>query len=158
MKNEVGPAASRSLAKLSLIPRTTEAIATTTNTPIATPMIVSAARTLFERIESTAMPTPSSALKMRCPIRMLFLPQSFDRVERCGSAGRIYARDDSDDGSEKRRHDDGPGGDGGRQRSLPLHDLGDGDTEQNPDDSAERAQRRGFDQELAHDVAPPSAG
>src|SRR5712671_63098 len=103
MKKDVGPAASRSLAKLSLIPRTTDDIATTTNTPIATPMIVSAARTLLARSESMAMPTPSSALKMRFARFMLLLPQGFDRIERSRLAGRIHSGDDADDRPQERR-------------------------------------------------------
>src|SRR5712671_2446609 len=139
------------------MPRTTEDIATTTNTPIATPMMVSAARTLFERIESTAMPTPSSALKMRCPIRMLFLPQSFDRVERRRSTRGVDPRDDADNRSEKRRHDDGPWRHRGRQRRFPLDDLGDPDAEDDADDRAKSAERSGLDQELTHDVATSRA-
>src|SRR5215813_3372988 len=60
-KKDVGPAAATSRANDSLTPRTTDDKATTTNTPTATPRIVSAARPLFERIDSSAMLTPSSA-------------------------------------------------------------------------------------------------
>src|SRR5215510_991104 len=60
-KNDVGPAAATSRANDSFTPRTTDDNATTTNTPTATPMMVSAARPLFERMDSKAMLTPSSA-------------------------------------------------------------------------------------------------
>src|SRR5262245_58964125 len=60
-KNDVGPAAATSRANASFTPRTTDDKATTTNTPIATPMIVSAARDLLERIASNAIATPSNA-------------------------------------------------------------------------------------------------
>ena len=45
---------------LRLIPVMAEPIAITTVTPMATPSTVSAARTLLERTESSAMPTPSA--------------------------------------------------------------------------------------------------
>ena len=45
---------------LRLIPVMAEAMAITTVTPMATPSIVSAARTLLDRTESSAMPTPST--------------------------------------------------------------------------------------------------
>src|SRR6266567_2422179 len=60
-KNDVGPAASTSRANDSFTPRTTDESATTTNTPIATPRIVRAARLLLARIESIAIATPSRA-------------------------------------------------------------------------------------------------
>src|SRR5437868_7037537 len=59
-KNEVGPAAATSRANDSFTPRTTDDSATTTNTPTATPRIVSAARPLFDRMDSRAIPTPSA--------------------------------------------------------------------------------------------------
>src|SRR5438552_680200 len=51
---------SKTPATLLLIPLTMAAINITTVTPIATPRIVSAARTLLLRSESRAMPTPSN--------------------------------------------------------------------------------------------------
>src|SRR5690348_6571158 len=129
MKNEVGPAASTSRAKLSLMPRTTEDSATTTNTPTATPMIVSRARTLLARIDSIARETPSSASRrrLRKPIS-LFLPEGFDRIEERRAARRIHAGHDPDDESEERRRDDRPRRDGRREeRELPRQSLGDRD-------------------------------
>ena len=70
-KNVVGPAASNCLATLSLMPCTAAEITTTTNTPTATPRIVSAARTLFARIASMAMVTPSSDILILSMIRIL---------------------------------------------------------------------------------------
>src|SRR6185312_3571634 len=63
-KNDVGPAAATSRANDSFTPRTTDDSATTTNTPTATPRMVKAARPLFDRIDSSAMLTPSSARVM----------------------------------------------------------------------------------------------
>src|SRR6266581_2435103 len=51
-KNDVGPAAATSRANDSFTPRTTDDSATTTNTPIATPRIVSVARALLARMAS----------------------------------------------------------------------------------------------------------
>jgi hypothetical protein len=63
-KKDVGPAASMSRAKLSLTPSTTEDRATTTNTPMATPMMVSQARTLLARSAAMAIFTPSRTLSI----------------------------------------------------------------------------------------------
>src|SRR5436190_2184903 len=106
MKNEVGPAASTSRAKLSLMPRTTDDSATTTNTPTATPMIVRKARTLFVRIDSIASDTPSNASTIRFMIRIAsLLPQGFDRVEERGAPRGIDSGDDSDDKAEQGGND-----------------------------------------------------
>jgi hypothetical protein len=62
------------------------AMITTTATPIATPRMVSPARTPFARRDSIAIRNPSSGLMMpagrRCPIGslLLFIAQRFDRV------------------------------------------------------------------------------
>src|ERR687895_1027204 len=103
MKNDVGPAASRSRAKLSFTPRTTDDIATTTKTPTATPMIVSAARTLFARIASTAIRTPSRTVRSRAPSLMpgpLLVTKRFDGIESRGTSRRIDAGHDPDDHTE----------------------------------------------------------
>src|ERR1041384_7376068 len=98
MKNDVGPAASTSRAKLSLMPRTTDDSATTTNTPTATPMMVSSARTLFARIDSSASVTPSRARRIRFmkDIARSLLTQCFDGVEHGRAPRRIYPRDYAD--------------------------------------------------------------
>ena len=58
-KNVVGPAAARSFVTALLMPVIMAPIATTTNTPTETPRMVSPARTLLARMDSSAMPTPS---------------------------------------------------------------------------------------------------
>src|SRR3712207_8358626 len=125
MKNDVGPAASRSRAKLSLTPRTTDDMATTTKTPTATPMMVRPARTLFARKASRAIRTPSRTVSSRAPnlIVALLLPQGFDRVEARRAPRGIDARHDSNDHAQHRRGDERPRGDGGRQGRLPLDEL-----------------------------------
>src|SRR5436190_663126 len=155
MKNDVGPAASTSRAKLSLMPRTTDDSATTTKTPTATPMIVSSARTLFARIDSIARDTPSSASTIRFMSRIaLLLSQRFDRVEQRGATRRVHAGDDSDDESQERRGDERPGRYRRRkERELPGQCLCDRDAERDPDDGAEGAQGRRLDEELSQDVA-----
>ena len=92
-----------SLTKLSLMPRTTDDSATTTNTPTATPMIVSAARTRFALIASSAMVTPSRACSTFPPIVIpmsSLLAQSLDGIQPRGATGRIHAGDDADDGAQ----------------------------------------------------------
>src|SRR5690242_1313603 len=160
MKNDVGPAASTSRAKLSLMPRTTDDSATTTNTPTATPMIVSSARTLFARIESSASVTPSRASRIRFmnDIARSLLTQCFDGIEQRRSSRRIHARDHSNDQPERRRRDDRPWRDcRGQEGKLPGYRLGDCDAQADADERAERAERRRFDEELPENVAAPRA-
>src|SRR4051794_22441329 len=94
------------------MPRTIDDIATTTNTPSETPMIVSPARTLLARSWSSAIPTPSNAVRKRPASVMLFLPECFDGIEPRGSPGRIHAGYDADDGAKQRGHDQRPRRDG----------------------------------------------
>src|ERR1039457_388354 len=92
-KNVVGPADSNCLATLALMPCTAAEITTTTNTPTATPRIVSAARTLFARMASSAIVTPSSDILSLSINRIaLFLPQGGDGIEQRSAARRIHAR------------------------------------------------------------------
>ena len=60
-KKVVGPAAARLRDTPELIPCTAADITVTTSTPTAIPRIVNAARTLFVRMESKAMNTPSAS-------------------------------------------------------------------------------------------------
>src|SRR6266571_4804794 len=66
-------------------------ITITTMTPIATPRIVRAARALWARSDSSAMPTPSSK-----GVRRSLLAQRRDGIEPGRPAGRIHARHDAD--------------------------------------------------------------
>ena len=80
---------------LRLIPVIAEPIAITTITPIATPRMVSAARTLLERSESSAMPAPSTSRNSRVTVRPALIRPSarrWGRVERRGSPGRRRRR------------------------------------------------------------------
>src|SRR2546423_3237899 len=158
MKNEVGPGASTSRAKLSLIPRTTDDSATTTKTPTATPMIVRNARTLFARIDSIASVTPSKASSNRFMIRMAFslLTQRFDGIEAGRATGWVHSRHDSDDKSEHGGGDQRPGCHGrGKERKLPRDPFGDRDAQHDADKRAECAQRRGLGEKLSQDVTTP---
>src|SRR3989337_2415728 len=102
MKNDVGPAASTSRANASLIPRTTDDSATTTNTPTATPMIVRPARTRLARMPAKAIVRPSNDIRQVSMRRMLFLPKRFDGVEPRRAARRVDAGDDADHRAEQR--------------------------------------------------------
>ena len=74
-KKVLGPRVSSMAETLRLIPVMAEAIAMTTMTPMATPRIVSAARTLLARSESSAMDTPSK-------IRPMFMAPPLFRAQR----------------------------------------------------------------------------
>src|ERR1019366_4105152 len=116
-KNVVGPADSNCLATLALMPCTAAEITTTTNTPTATPRIVSAARTLFARMASSAIVTPSSDILSLSMSRIpLFLPQRGDGIEQRRAARGIHAGNDSHAGADEHAHPYGPGRDVRRHR------------------------------------------
>ena len=71
----MGPSVSSCLATARLMPVMAEAMAITTMTPMATPRMVSAARTLLARTESSAMPIPSKIRAIELP-RALFIRPS----------------------------------------------------------------------------------
>src|SRR5204863_8558572 len=75
-QNVFGPDCSSMSATPLLKPLTIAPITITTITPIATPRIVSAARALWARSDSSAMPTPSSS-----GVTGSLLAQGGDRVE-----------------------------------------------------------------------------
>src|SRR5574339_770501 len=98
---------------------------TTTNTPTATPRIVSAARTLFERMASSAMPTPSKVVRTRDQSFMESLPLQGDNgIEPRGARRRIEPGHDPDAGANHDGHGDGPRRHRGRQGRERRHQLG----------------------------------
>src|SRR5688500_16554293 len=128
--NDVAPNASTSPWKLARIPCTAAAMAVTTNTPTATPMMVRLARTLFERIASTAMPMPSLMIVRRSSRRIaLFLAKSGDRIQSRGAACRVHAGDDANACADSECEQDGPWRDTGRQRRDGGDDLREPDPE-----------------------------
>src|SRR5262245_36723394 len=104
---------------------------TTTNTPTATPRIVSAARTRLDLSESSAMPTPSNRLKTRTPRLDMsgLLAHGGDRIEYRRAARGINARDEPDAGTDTDTHEDRPDLDGRRQRRNRGECLGEPDAE-----------------------------
>src|SRR3954470_2602672 len=91
------------------MPWITDASGRTPNTPMPTPMMVSAARPLLAMIASNAIVMPWSAVtSLRKKFIFLFLAQGFDGVEQRSAAGRVHAGHDADDGAEQRRYHDGP--------------------------------------------------
>src|SRR2546427_1436852 len=90
-QNVLGPDCSSMAATPLLKPLMMAPITITTMTPIATPRIVRAARALWARSDSSAMPTPSSK-----GVRRSLLTQRRDGIEPGRPAGRIHARHDVD--------------------------------------------------------------
>src|SRR2546427_9317502 len=87
-QNVFGPDCSSMSATPLLKPLTIAPITITTITPIATPRIVSAARALWARSDSSAMPTPSSN-----GVTGSLLAQGGDGVEAGGAARGGHAGD-----------------------------------------------------------------
>src|SRR5687767_11694725 len=142
---------------VSLIPRTTDASATTTNAPMATPMIVRPALAWFTRNAPNAMPMLSSAWRTLItePITVssralrgirrsssLLLPQCLDEIQPRRTTGGIDTRDDADRAAEHRRHDDRPRCDRSRQWRVRLDQLRTCEAQQAADDGAHRADGR----------------
>ena len=114
-QNVFGPDCSSMSATPLLKPLTIAPITITTITPIATPRIVSAARALWARSDSNAMPTPSSS-----GVTGSLLAQGGDGVEPRGAARGVHAGDDPDAAAHHHAEDDRERRDGGRERADRL--------------------------------------
>src|SRR2546425_6100665 len=125
-------------------------ITITTMTPIATPRIVRAARALWARSDSSAMPTPSSK-----GVRRSLLAQRRDGIEPGRAAGRIHARHDADPAADHDAQQDREwryrGGQGGRE----LQEQRERDPGPDPQGRAHRGEGRGLGEEMAQDVPAP---
>src|SRR5690606_1384867 len=133
-------------------------IPTTTSTPMATPMMVSAARTLLLRRASRAIPTPSkiSAILslMRTPS---LLPQCGYRVQPRRAARRVPTCSHADAGADQERECDGPRCHVRRQWRHHGYDARDCETEPDPDRSAYQAECRRLHEKLPADIASTGA-
>src|SRR2546429_6006865 len=98
-----------------LKPLTIAPITITTMTPIATPRIVSAARALWARSDSSAMPTPSSSGVTRS-----LLAQGGDRVEPRRAARGVHPGDVSHAAPHVHAEHDRERRVGGRERADVL--------------------------------------
>src|SRR4051812_45496532 len=135
------------------MPCTAAAIAVTTKTPTATPMIVRLARTLLDRMASSAIPTPSLMIVSRSSSRIaLLLAKGGDRVEPRGPARRVHPGDDPHACPNQQGKRDRPWCDARRQRGHGCHHLGERDPESDADGSPAHAERGRLDEELRQDV------
>src|SRR5690348_366644 len=100
------------------MPCTIEAMAMTVVTPITTPRIVSAERSLLVRSESKATATPSPRFRMpgRGSRTGLFGAQGGDGVEPRGTRGGEHPEDDARPATQRQGHPHRPQGDPGGQR------------------------------------------
>src|SRR5512134_1954355 len=85
-------------------------ITMTTITPMATPKMVRAARSLCARSDVRAMPTPS-----RSGVTDSLLPQRGDGVEARRAAGGVHAGDDAEPAADRDAEHDRQRGDAGGQ-------------------------------------------
>src|SRR2546430_4472196 len=111
-QNVFGPDCSSMSATPLLKPLTIAPITMTTITPIATPRIVSAARALWARSDSSAMPTPSGS-----GVTGSLLAQGGDGVEAGGAARRGHDAHHGHPAAPHPPQDDPERGDGGRGRA-----------------------------------------
>src|SRR6185437_14947790 len=156
-KNVVGPAAARLFSTPELMPCTAADMAVTTNTPTATPRMVSAARTLLERIASKAMKTPSLRMCSRSLTVMLFRPQCGDGIETRRAARGIQSGRDADTGAQHDGHDHGPERHAGWQRRQCGNGARQAEAQANAQRGAHGAERGGFHEKLGENVATPRA-
>src|SRR5437773_975410 len=117
-QNVFGPDCSSMSATPLLKPLTIAPITMTTITPIATPRIVSAARALWARSDSSAMPTPSSS-----GVTGSLLAQGGDGVEAGGAARGVHAGDHAHAAAHDHPEDDRERGDGGRERADRIENA-----------------------------------
>src|SRR3954471_13134620 len=131
------------------MPCTAAAMAVTTKTPTATPMIVRLARTLLDRMASNAMPIPSLMIVSRSSSRIaLLLTKGRDGVEPRGPARRVHPCDDSHACANEQRERDRPRRDARRERRHGGHHLGERDPEPDTDSGPAHAERGRLDEEL----------
>src|SRR5437899_1796183 len=152
-QNVLGPDCSSMSATPLLKPLMMAPITITTMTPIATPRIVRAARALWARSDSSAMPTPSSN---GVTARSL-LAQRRDGIEPRSPAGRVDAGHDPDPAADHDAEQDGERRHGGGQRTGDLQEPREHDAGHDPEARAHDGEGGGLGQELAQDVAPPGA-
>src|SRR5437762_5256192 len=148
-QNVFGPDCSSMSATPLLKPLTIAPITITTMTPIATPRIVSAARALWARSDSSAMPTPSSS-----GVTGSLLAQGGDRVEPSRAARGVHPGDDPHAAPHDHAEHDRERRDGGRERADGLQQHRQPDAGDDPEGRAYRRQGGRFGEELAQDVAP----
>src|SRR5205823_13913018 len=157
MKNVVGPAAARLRDTPALMPCTAAVITVTTSTPTAMPRMVRPARTLFVRIASNAMTTPSTSWYSEFPSVRIMSVSSFaahgqDWIETRRTARWIRPGNDADPGANADGEYDRPGSDRRGQRRHLSDDLGEREAEANADQRPDGAERRRFDEELRENV------
>src|SRR6266851_1397154 len=149
-QNVLGPDRSRMSATPLLKPLMIAPITMTTSTPMATPRMVRAARPLWARSDSRAIPTPSSI-----GVIGSLLTQRGDGVESCGAARGVDAGDDPDAAAHddpeydrERRHRRG-------QWGRDLQEQRQADACDDPEARPHGGQRGRFREELSHDIAAP---
>src|SRR5688572_29840924 len=124
-------------------------ITMTTMMPMATPRIVSAARSLCARNDERAMPTPS-----RVGVMGSFLAQRRDGIQlRCSTCRDDAGGDTGEPADQQSQHHGNAGQRGGKRRDR-LEGERQQDTEEDARQAAETRERHRFDQELPQDVAP----
>src|SRR3954470_1184503 len=136
-----------------------EAIAITVVTPMTTPRIVSAERSLLARRESKAIATPSPTLRMpgRESTRSLIGAEGRDRIEPGGSRGGEDAEDHAGAAAQSQRHGHRPERDAGRQRREGGHRRRQPPAGQYALQPAQGGEHDRLDEELSPDVAPGGA-
>src|SRR4051812_8340506 len=163
MKNVLGPAAAMLLETPALMPCTAADITVTTNTPTAMPRIVSPARTLFERIASSAITTPSKRLASLFTLSSRakrgicscgsFLSHGENRIQLRRATRGICAGNDPDACTDADREDEGPRRDRCRQRGPRRYRLRQSDAECDAKRRAHHTEGGRLHQELRQDVA-----
>src|SRR5512146_1319547 len=151
-QNVLGPDCSSMSAMPLLNPEITAPMTITTITPMATPRMVRAARTLWARSEVSAMLAPSSRGVMES-----LLAQRHDRVEPGRAAGRIHAGRDADAAAQHDAEQDGDRRHRGRQRGRDVEEHREEYARGDPQTGPDHRDRHRFGEELPQDVAAPRA-
>src|SRR5688500_11942714 len=134
----------------SRIPWTIDAIAITVATPMTTPRIVSAERSLLTRSASSATATFCWTLSVSRTDSLR--PRRGDRVEARRARGRIDAEEDADAGPERDGDGDGPERDARGEWRDGGDEEREGRARRDAEQAPERGEHHGFGEKLSADV------
>src|SRR5687767_3481630 len=127
-------------------PRMSDVMPTIEVMPMTTPSTVSPDRILLAR-------RVSSAMRRTSPSSPLFTSERLNRVERCGTRGRVRAEEQADGSRNAHAEKNRPQFQRRRQRRQGGEEHRQREPEEGADDAAESRQRNRLGEHLRHDVA-----
>src|SRR4051794_31196417 len=134
------------------MPWTMDATVITVATPITTPRIVSAERSLLALMAPSAIATPSITLGTCSRTGYLFGPEGVDRVQSRRTGGGIHAEEHTGTGPQRQGGNNRPEGHPRRQRADACHQRRHAPPDSHSEHATDRGEHHGLDQELPPDI------